>query len=250
VIRVAPSPARVRAFVRRHTRLAPVPDLPGVRLHVADDVMTVCRLAGTELELSDPPLPFWAFAWAGGLAISRYLVDHPDEVAGRQVLDLASGSGLCAIVALRCGAASAEAVDVDPFSEAAVGLNAHANGVRIGFRRTDILDAPPPAVDVILAGDVCYEETMATRILDWLRVAARAGSRVLVGDPGRKYLPLDLERVATYRVRTSRELENAEIKESAVFTFPPPREPGRRRDDHPHRVMSRARPALSPRISQ
>jgi predicted nicotinamide N-methyase len=214
-----PSPARLRAFVRRHTRLMPVPDVPGVRLHAADDVMTVCRLAGTELGLSDPPLPFWAFAWAGGLAISRYLVDHPEEVAGRRVLDVASGSGLCAIVALRCGAASAEAVDIDPFSEAAVALNARANGVRIGFRRGDLLGGPAPAVDVILAGDVCYEETMAARMLAWLRLAAAGGTRVLIGDPGRKYLPRDLERVTAYRVRTSRELENAEIKESAVFTF-------------------------------
>jgi predicted nicotinamide N-methyase len=215
-----PSPAKLRAFVRRNTRLLPLDDVPGVRLHVADDVMTVCGLTGTELGASDPPLPYWAFPWAGGLAISRYLVDHPEEVAGRTVLDLASGSGLCAIVALRCGAASAEAVDVDPFSEAAVELNARANGVRVGFTRRDLLGDRPPDVDVILAGDVCYQETMADRILAWLRLAAANGTRVLIGDPGRKYLPRDLDRVATYRVRTSRELENAEVKESAVFTFP------------------------------
>jgi predicted nicotinamide N-methyase len=215
-----PSPARLRAFVRRHTKLLPLSDVPGVRLHVADDVMTVCRLAGTELGLSDPPLPFWAFPWAGGLAIARYLVDHPDEVAGRTVVDLAAGSGLCAIVALRCGAASAEAIDVDPFSEAAVELNARANGVRVGFTSRDLLADGPPDCDVILAGDVCYEETMASRMLAWLRLAADGGTRVLIGDPGRKYLPRDLERVATYPVRTSRELENAEVKQSAVFTFP------------------------------
>jgi predicted nicotinamide N-methyase len=215
-----PSPANLRAFVRRNTQLLPVPDLPGVRLQVADDVMTVCRLAGSELGESDPALPYWAFAWAGGLAIGRYLMDHPDEVAGRRVLDIASGSGLCAIVALRSGAASAHAVDVDPLSEAAVAVNAKANGVRVGFSRRDLLGAPPPECDVILAGDVCYEETMAGRVLGWLRLAANRGTRVLVGDPGRTYLPPDLDRLAAYRVRTSLELENSEIKESAVFTFP------------------------------
>jgi predicted nicotinamide N-methyase len=147
-------------------------------------------------------------------------VDHPEEVAGRQVLDVASGSGLCAIVALRAGAASAHAVDVDQFSEAAVALNARANGVRIGFSRQDLLSASPPPCDVILAGDVSYEETMASRMFGWLRLAAESGTRVLVGDPGRTYLPPGLERLATYRVRTSHEIENAEIKESAVYTFP------------------------------
>ncbi len=215
-----PSPARLRAFVQRHTQLLPVADLPGVRLHLADDVMTVCRLAGEELGESDPSLPYWAFAWAGGLAICRYLLEHPDEVAGRRVLDIASGSGLCAIVALRSGAASALAADIDPCSEAAVALNARANGVRIGFSRRDLLDEPPPPCDVILAGDVCYEETMATRMIDWFRLAAASGTRVLIGDPGRTYLPPDLGRLATYRVQTSRELENAEVKESAVFTLP------------------------------
>jgi predicted nicotinamide N-methyase len=215
-----PSPANLRAFVRRNTRLLPVPDVPGVHLQLADDVTRMCRLAGSELGLTDPALPYWAFAWAGGLAIARYIVDHPDEVAGRRVLDIASGSGLCAIVAVRSGALSAHAVDVDPFAEAAVAVNARANGVHIGFSRQDLLDGPPPPSDVMLAGDVCYEETMADRTIGWLRLAARRGTRVLIGDPGRTYLPPGLERLATYRVRTSRELEGTEVTESAVFTFP------------------------------
>lgn len=181
--------------------------------------MSVLQLAGSELGQADPPLPFWAFAWAGGLAVSRYLLDHPDEVAGRRVVDLASGSGLCAIVALRAGAVAVQAVDIDPLSEAAVALNARANGLRIGFSRRDPLGDPPPECDVILAGDVCYEETMALRMVDWLGVAARRGTRVLLGDPGRTYLPAGLERLATYQVRTSREIENAEVKQSAVFTI-------------------------------
>jgi predicted nicotinamide N-methyase len=216
------SPANLRAFVRRHTRLTPVPGLPGVRLQLADDVMVVMQLAGAELGQRDPALPFWAFAWAGGLAVSQYLVDHPEEVAGRRVLDVGSGSGLCAVVAMRLGAASVHAVDIDPFSQAAVALNARANGVRVGFSRQDLLGGPPPPCDVILAGDVCYEETMAGRMVEWLRLAARSGTRVLLGDPGRTYLPASLERLASYRVRTSRELEDAETKESAVFTFAGP----------------------------
>jgi len=213
------SPANLRAFVRNNTRLVPVPDLPEIRLHQADDVMAMMSLAGGELGEDDPGLPFWAFAWAGGLALSHYLLEHPDEVAGRRVLDVASGSGLCAIVALRCGADSVHAVDIDPLSEAAVALNAKANGVRIGFSLQDLLSTAPPECDVILAGDVCYEETMAARMVDWLRLAAARGTRVLVGDPGRRYLPSGMSLLAAYRVRTSHELEDAEMKDAAVYTF-------------------------------
>jgi len=216
----AQSPANLRAFVRHHTRLTPLPDLPKVSLHLADDVTTRWHLAGTELGQSDPPLPFWGFAWAGGLAVARFLVDHPDEVAGRSVLDVGSGSGLCAIVAMRCGAASTRAVDIDPLAEAAVAVNARANRVRIAISRQDLLGAPPPACDVILAGDVCYEEIMASRMLRWLREAARGGTRVLVGDPGRRYMASGLDRLATYCVQTSRELENDTTKKSGVFTLP------------------------------
>jgi predicted nicotinamide N-methyase len=215
-----PSPANLRAFIRNNTRLAPVADLPEIRLHQADDVMAMMSLAGAELGEDDPGLPFWAFAWAGGLAVSHYLLEHPEEVAGRRVIDVASGSGLCAIVALRCGAESVHAVDIDPLSEAAVGLNAKANGVRIGFSLQDLLSAAPPDCDVILAGDVCYEETMAARMVDWLRLAAARGTRVLVGDPGRRYLPPGMSPLAAYRVRTSHELEDAEMKDAAVYTFP------------------------------
>lgn len=196
-----------------------MPDLPEIRLHQADDVMAMMSLAGGELGEDDPGLPFWAFAWAGGLALSHYLLEHPDEVAGRRVLDVASGSGLCAIVALRCGADSVHAVDIDPLSEAAVALNAKANGVRIGFSLQDLLSTAPPECDVILAGDVCYEETMAARMVDWLRLAAARGTRVLVGDPGRRYLPSGMSLLAAYRVRTSHELEDAEMKDAAVYTF-------------------------------
>ena len=218
-----PSPANRRAFVRRITRLQTVPDLPGVRLHLADDVAVTSRLAAEELGQPDPDLPYWAFAWTGGLGVARYLTEHRGEVAGRDVLDVATGSGLCAIVAARAGARSVRAVDSDPLSAAAVALNSRANGVRVAFTHGDALSTPPPReCDVILAGDVCYQETMGSRMIEWLDAAARRGTRVLIGDPGRTYLPAGLERVASYRVRTSRELEDTAVKDTFVFEIPSP----------------------------
>jgi predicted nicotinamide N-methyase len=217
-----PSRARLRAFVRQETRLAAVPGLPGIRLHTGTDVMTLCQRAGDLLGAVDPDLPYWAFPWAGGLAIAQYLAEHPDEVAGRAVLDLGAGSGLCGIVAARVGAAAVLAADVDPLAEAAVELNARANGVRLAFARRDLLAAPPPSVDVILAGDVCYQAPMAARIVPWLASAVRAGTRVLLGDPGREYLPRGLESLASYTVRTSLELENAPSRRSNVYAIAPP----------------------------
>jgi predicted nicotinamide N-methyase len=214
-----PTPGALRAFVRRTTRLLPVADLPEVRLHQASDVTVTWHLAGTLLGLVDPPLPYWAFPWAGGLAVARYLADHPAEVAGRRVLDLASGSGICGIVAARLGAAEVVAADVDPLAVAATGVNARANGVHIAVTARDLLSGPSPDVDVVLAGDVFYEETMAARMAAWLRDAAAAGIRVLAGDPGRRFVPAGLAALAVYEVRTSRELEKAEVTRSTVLTF-------------------------------
>ena len=214
-----PSPANLRAFVRRNTRLLPVPDVPSVRLHTASDVTALWDLAGAELGLADPPLPFWGFPWAGGLAVARYLVDHPEEVADRRVFDLAAGSGLCGIVAAKLGAADVHAADVDPLAQAAASLNARANGARIAVQLGDPTGGPLPDADVILAGDVFYEEPMARRVMAWLSPAAGAGVRVLLGTPARRYVPAGLSLVATYSVRTTRELEHAEATESAVYTI-------------------------------
>ena len=163
---------------------------------------------------------FWAFAWAGGQALARWLLDHPHQVAGRSVLDFAAGSGLVGIAAMQAGAARVLCADIDPFCGAAVGLNAAANSVVADFTDRNLLDAPPPAVDVICAGDVCYERPMADRVLDWLHQAKAAGTRVLIGDPGRTYFPREgLTFLAEYRVPTTRELEDQEIKRSAVWAL-------------------------------
>lgn len=212
-----PSQARLRGFVARTTELRPVPDLPAVRLHTATDVMTLMALTGRELGLADPPIPFWAFPWAGGLGVARYIADHPAVVAGRTVLDLATGSGLCAIVAARAGAAHVAAADIDPLAEAAVTLNARANEVEIAFMHGDLTREPPPDAEVVLAGDVCYESAMAAAIVPWLERTAATGSVVYLGDPGRAYLPPGLPVVGRYRVHTTRELEPTAERDVVVY---------------------------------
>jgi predicted nicotinamide N-methyase len=209
-----------RALIARHTRLQAVAGVTGVRLHLADELAPVWRATETALGMTGAPIPFWAFAWAGGLAIARYLEEHPDEVSGKQVVDLATGSGLCAIVAMRLGAARSSGIDIDPFAEAAVALNARANAVKVGFVGRDVLDDDPPDANVLLAGDTWYEGPLAERVLPWLRRAAASGTRVLVGDPGRRYLPADgLIRLATYDVHTTTQLEDREVLPARVFTI-------------------------------
>jgi predicted nicotinamide N-methyase len=211
-----------RGFVLRHTRLRPVPGLEEVRLHLADEVLPLWSAVQAELGDPDAALPFWAFAWGGGLAIGRYLRERPERVAGRRVFDLASGSGLCAIAAQRAGAAAVAAADIDPFATAAIQLNARANGGRVSAVARDVLDGPPPDADVVLAGDCLYEEALAGRVLPWLRRAQDAGLDVLVGDPGRRYLPSgELVELACYEVRTTTELEDLERKEGRVFALRP-----------------------------
>ena len=198
-----------RAFVTRHTRLRPVPGLEQLSVHLADDVVTLWRATQVATRDPDAPLPYWAFAWAGGLAIARYLTDHPEVVVGRRVFDLGSGSGLCAIAAMRAGAAAATAAEIDRFAIAAIERNARANGCRIAVVRRDVLDDEPPDVDVVLAGDCWYDAHLAGRVLPWLRRVRDHGIDVVVGDPGRRFLPVDaLVELATYEVRTTTELED------------------------------------------
>ena len=215
-----------RAFVLRHTRLRPVPGLEEIRLHLADEVLPLWRAVQVETGDPEAALPYWAFAWSGGLAIARYLRDHPDRAAGRRVFDLASGSGLCAIAAMHAGAAEATGADIDAFAAAAIELNARANGHRVAVVRRDVLDEEPPDADLILAGDCWYDAGLADRLMPWLQRAQARGIDVLVGDPGRRYLPTDeLVELATYDVRTTTELEDLERKRGFVYALRPERPP-------------------------
>jgi len=217
--------ASARAFVRRHTSLRPVPGLEEVRLHLADEVLPLWHAVQVETGDPEAALPYWAFAWGGGLAIGRYLRDHPEVVAGRRVFDAGSGSGLCAIAAMSAGASSVAAADIDRFAAAAIQINARANGHRVAIIRRDVLDDDPPDVDVIVAGDCWYEGRLAERILPWLRRARAHGIDILVGDPGRRYLPADdLVELAAYDVRTTTELEDLELKDARVYSLRPAEE--------------------------
>ena len=211
-----------RAFIVENTRLQAPPHAPELVLHLADEITPIWRLTEEELDRIGLPPPFWAFAWAGGQALARYILDNPHIVAGKRVVDFASGSGIVAIAAMRAGAASVLAADIDVFCEAAISLNAAANGVALDFTDVNLLDAPPPAdARVILAGDICYENPLATRVLAWLSAARDAGATVLIGDPGRTYFPKDgLTKLAEYQVQTTRELEDFEVKNTSVWAFP------------------------------
>ncbi|WP_204036241.1 class I SAM-dependent methyltransferase [Micromonospora qiuiae] len=205
------------AFVRLHARLAPVAFVPEVRLHQADEPIGLWELTEGQFR-SDQPPPFWAFAWAGGQALARYVTDHPQLVAGRRVLDLAAGSGLVAIAAARAGAAAVRAVEIDELAVAAVALNAEANGVRVDAELGDVLDGDAGDAEVVLAGDVFYSEAMAGRVLRFLLRAVRSGARVLVGDPGRAYLPRDrFDELAVYDVPVSEALESVRVKRTTVW---------------------------------
>ena len=209
------------AFIRSHTRLLPVPHAPEIALHVAEEATELWQKTEDELAVIGLPPPFWAFAWAGGQALARYVLDHSDEVAGKRVLDFASGSGIVGIAAMRAGAGHTLATDIDPFCGAALAVNAELNDVRIDFTDQNLLDAPPPDVDVILAGDICYEKPLADQVMNWLAAAHVRGTRVLIGDPGRSYFPrVGLEKLAEYEVPTTRELEDREVKKTAVWTLP------------------------------
>ena len=211
------------AFIRAETRLSPVPHAPEIRLHVADEATELWQRTEEELDSIGLPPPFWAFAWAGGQALARYVLDHPATVRDRRVLDFASGSGLVAIAAKKAGAAEVLACDVDPFAISAIALNAAANGVPVESVQADLVGADG-GWDTVLAGDICYESDLAARVVAWLARLSRRGATVLIGDPGRSYLPTDrLERLATYEVPVTRSLEDAEIKRTSVWRF---RDPG------------------------
>jgi predicted nicotinamide N-methyase len=211
-----------RDFIVANTRLQRPPHVAEIELRLADEITPIWQLTEEALQEIGLPPPFWAFAWAGGQALARYLLDNPDTVAGKRVIDFAAGSGLVGIAAAKAGAASVLCADIDGFCAAAVGLNAQANGVACAFTDENLLDAPAPAwAQVILAGDICYEKPLAERVLAWLAAARAAGASVLIGDPGRSYFPRSgLTRLAEYQVPTTRELEDMAVKKTAVWAMP------------------------------
>lgn len=208
--------ARKRAFVLAETALGAPPAVPELRLHLAEDVTTVWSRAEAEFGTEAPP--FWAFAWAGGQAVARYLLDHPRTVAGRTVVDLAAGSGVVAIAAALAGADSVIATEIDALAIEAIALNAAANGVRVTAVCGDVLGGDGEGADVVLAGDVWYSREMATRVTGLLDRAAARGAAVLVGDPGRAYLPRQrFAPVAAYDIPVTWDLESADLKRTTVW---------------------------------
>lgn len=209
--------ADVSAFIRENTRILAPSHVPELKLYLADDAVALWQMTEEQLgELGLPP-PFWAFAWAGGQALARYVLDQPDVVRGKRVLDVASGSGLVAIAAMRGGAATALAVDIDAFASHAAALNSALNNVRVETSDADPVGGSTDA-DVILVGDLFYDRDLAPRVLAWLIEQQCAGKTVLIGDPGRTYLPRDkLKQIAAYDIPVTRALEDAEVKRAAVW---------------------------------
>jgi predicted nicotinamide N-methyase len=209
------------AFIRSQTAIAAPPLVPEIRLHLATEITPIWEATEATLAAMNVPPPYWAFAWAGGQALTRFLLDHPDWVAGKRVLDFAAGSGLTAIGAAKAGAARTEAAEIDDFALTAIPLNAGINNVAIDLVREDLVGADP-RWDVVLAGDVCYERPMAERVNGWFRVLAGRGVSVLLGDPGRAYLPQSgLVELARYDVPTSLELEDRTERETIVWRLMP-----------------------------
>jgi predicted nicotinamide N-methyase len=208
-----------RDFVVANTRLMAPPLTPEIKLWLADEAVPIWKKTEDELGAMGLAPPFWAFAWAGGQALARYVLDKPAIARGKRVLDFASGSGLVAIAAAKAGAVDVEASDIDAFAIAAMDANAAENHVAITARDEDLIGSDE-GWDVVLAGDVSYEKSMAEAVTAWLFSLSRRGATVLIGDPRRSYLAVSrLESVIEYRVPVTRELEDSEIKRTGVFRF-------------------------------
>ncbi|MBK6703543.1 MAG: methyltransferase [Caulobacteraceae bacterium] len=207
----------IPAFIRENTRVLAPSHVPELSLYLADDAVSLWQLTEDQLgELGLPP-PFWAFAWAGGQALARYILDHPETVRGKTVMDVASGSGLVAIAAMKAGARSTLAIDIDAFASHAAVLNAELNSVVVETSGDDPVGKPTDA-EVILVGDLFYDRDLAPRVLAWLIEQQAASKTVLIGDPGRTYLPRDqLEQIAAYDIPVTRALEDAEVKRAGAL---------------------------------
>jgi predicted nicotinamide N-methyase len=207
-------------FIRSNTSILQVPLVPEILLHLAHEAVPLWQKTEEELGEMGLPPPFWAFAWAGGQALARYVLDNADIVRGKRVIDLASGSGLVAIAAMKAGAAHVLAADIDDFAVEAIHVNAPLNSVTLSSTFEDLLQTPAPPADTILVGDLFYEKHLGAKVFDWLSAARATGTHILIGDPGRSYLPKDkLIKLAEYNVPVTRDLEDAEIKRTAVWTL-------------------------------
>jgi len=206
------------SFIRANTRPLPVPSLPSIRLYQADEVTPLWLMTEQDMDAQRLAPPFWAFAWSGGQALARYVLEHPEIVKGRRVLDIACGSGLVGIAARLAGAQSVLCNDIDPYAEAAVALNAQLNSAELAFSGENLLASPVPDVDIILAGDICYEKPMTDAMLTYFRRAAPHKIEVYIGDPHRTYFPkTGLTRLADYDILTNADIEEAAVKPASVW---------------------------------
>jgi predicted nicotinamide N-methyase len=209
-------------FIVENTQLLRCPLSPEIELHLASEIVPIWQLTEEQLAENGLPPPFWAFAWAGGQALSRYILDYPEAVLGKRVLDFASGSGIVAIAASKSGAKCVDAADIDPFAAEAIRINAERNRADVTVIDEDLVGGARSNWDVILAGDICYEQPLAGQVEGWLRQQAARGVDVYIGDPGRSYLPKDrMEKLVSYAVKTTRELEDAEIRNTSVWRILP-----------------------------
>lgn len=206
------------AFILAHTCLTIPPACPELSLHLASEITPLWHATETFLDQHELEPPFWAFPWVGGQALARHLLDHPELVRGRKVLDFAAGCGIVAIAAAKAGAAMVTACEIDSMALAAIRLNARGNGVAVAVTGRDLLDELVCEFDVILAGDVCYERKMAERVFDWMRFCAAQGAQVLLADPGRAYLPkTGLMRLAVMNIACSLELEDRDSRDVSIY---------------------------------
>jgi predicted nicotinamide N-methyase len=218
-----PAPPSAPQIIQAGTTLRRIPLVPEIRLYQASEPIAAWQHTERATGRTGLDPPFWAFAWAGGQALARYLLDHPEAVAGRQVIDVASGSGLVAIAAALAGAAAVTAYDIDPLAAAAITLNAAANGVAIQAVCADVLTqaAPPaPGADLVLVADAFYEQDLAGQVLAFLDRCHARGAAVLAGDFGRRYLPqARLVPLASYDVPGLAALEDRDVKRTTVWTL-------------------------------
>lgn len=210
--------SRETAFILAHTVVASPPAVPELTLRLATEITPLWQATESFLDANNLPPPFWAFPWVGGQALTRHILDHPQLVRGKRVLDFAAGSGMTAIGAMLAGAAEVEAAEIDPMAAAAILLNAKDNGVSVGLRMDDVLALTDCPWDVVLAGDVCYEKPMAEKVFAWMRRCAVLGADVLMADPGRSYLPTTgLMKVGAQTIACSMELEDRISRDVVVY---------------------------------